>query len=121
MLATHYNIVECLSTILFSTVTPGCGLDSGSTNCSVLLTTLNNVGSTTLFNPVFNNLQQLVIFTCVRFPLIFATNSSYVFYSKAAILYFCLSKLLCTKTTRASRVFIELYRNTSFSSYFICY
>ena len=86
---------------------------------AVLLTTLNNVGRTTLFNPVFNNLQQLVIFTCVRFPLIFATKSSYVFYSKAAILYFCLSKLLCTKATRVSRVFIELYRNTSFARYYM--
>ena len=54
-----------LSTILFSIVTPNCGLDSGSTTCSVLLTTLNNVGSTALFNPVFNNLQHLVIFTRV--------------------------------------------------------
>ena len=41
-----------------SIVKPNCRLDSGSTTCSVLLTTLNNVGSTTLFNPVFNNLQQ---------------------------------------------------------------
>ena len=40
-------------------------MDSGSTTCSVLLTTLNNVGSTTLFKPVFSNLQQLVIFTRV--------------------------------------------------------
>ena len=55
-----------LPTVLFSSVTPDCGLDSGSTTCSVLLTTLNNVGSTTLFNPVFNNLQQLVIFTRVE-------------------------------------------------------
>ena len=54
-----------LSTILFSIVTHNCRLDSGSTTCSVSLTTLNNVGSTTLFNPVFNNLQQLVIFTRV--------------------------------------------------------
>ena len=37
-----------LSTILFSIVTPDCGLDSGSTTCSVLLRTLSNVGSTTL-------------------------------------------------------------------------
>ena len=36
-----------------------------STTLTVLLRTLNNVGSTTLFNPVFNNLQQLVIFTRV--------------------------------------------------------
>ena len=54
-----------LSTILFRIVKPNCRLDSGSKTCSVLLTTLNNVGSTTLFNPVFNNLQQLVIFTRV--------------------------------------------------------
>ena len=44
-----------------------CTLDSGSTTCLVLLTTLNNVGSTTLFNPVFNNLQQLVIFRRVGY------------------------------------------------------
>ena len=50
-----------LSTILLSIVTPDFGLDSGSTTCSILLTTLN-VGSTTLFNPVLNNLQQLLIF-----------------------------------------------------------
>ena len=55
-----------LSIILFSIVTPDCRLDSGSTICYVLLTTLNNVGSTTLFNPVFNNLQQLIIFTSVN-------------------------------------------------------
>ena len=55
-----------LSTILFSIVTPDGRLDSGSTICSVLLTTLNNVRSTTLFNPVFNNIQQLVIFTRVQ-------------------------------------------------------
>ena len=34
-------------------------------HCSILLTTLNNVGSTTLFIPVFNNFQQLVIFCYV--------------------------------------------------------
>ena len=50
-----------------SAVTSDCGLDSGSTTCSILLTTLNNVGSTTLFNPVFNNLQQFVIFCRVLF------------------------------------------------------
>ena len=37
------------------------------TTCPVLLTTMNNVGSRALFNPVFNNgnLPQLVIFTRV--------------------------------------------------------
>ena len=50
------------SAILFSIVTPDRGLDSGSTTCSVLLTTLNNVGSTTLFNAVFIRPEQVVRF-----------------------------------------------------------
>ena len=54
-----------LSTILFSIVSHDCGLDSSQTTCSVLLTKLYNMWRTTLFNPVFNNLQQLIIFTRV--------------------------------------------------------
>ena len=50
------------SAILFSIVTPDRGLDSGSATCSVLLTTLNNVGSTTLFNAVFIRPEQVVRF-----------------------------------------------------------
>ena len=51
-----------LSTILFTIVTPDCGLDPGLTTSSIMLITLNNVGSTTLFNPVFNKLQPKMIF-----------------------------------------------------------
>ena len=36
----------------------------------MLLTTFKNMGSTTLFNSVFNNLQQLVIFCRVLFQTI---------------------------------------------------
>ena len=36
--------------------------NSGSSTCSVLLTTLKNVGSTTLFNPVFTRPEQVVRF-----------------------------------------------------------
>ena len=36
--------------------------NSGSSTCSVLLTTLNNVGSTTLFSPVFIRPEQVVRF-----------------------------------------------------------
>ena len=51
-----------LSTILFSVVTPDCGLDSGPSTCSVLLTTLNNLGSKTLFNAVLIRPEQVVYF-----------------------------------------------------------
>ena len=51
-----------LSTILFSIVTPDCGLIHAQQHCSILLTTRNNVAPTTLLHPVFNNLLQLIIF-----------------------------------------------------------
>ena len=40
--------------------------NSGSSTCSVLLTTLNNVGSTTLFKPVFIRREQVVRFLLCR-------------------------------------------------------
>ena len=51
-----------LSTILFGIVTLDCGLIQAQQYCSILLTTRNNVASTTLLHPVFNNLLQLIIF-----------------------------------------------------------
>ena len=59
-----------LSTILFSIVTPDCGLIQAQQYCSILLTTRNNVAPTTLLHPVFNNLLQLIIFCRVpnEFP-----------------------------------------------------
>ena len=51
-----------LSTILFSIVTPDCGLIQAQKYCSILVTTKNNVASTTLLHPVFNKLLQLIIF-----------------------------------------------------------
>ena len=47
---------------------------SGSSTCSVLLTTLNNVGSTTLFNAVFIRPEQVV-----RFLLCMSIVLCYVF------------------------------------------
>ena len=51
-----------LSTILFSIVTPDCGLLQAQQYCSILLTTRNNVAPTTLLPPVFNNPLELIIF-----------------------------------------------------------
>ena len=45
--------------------------NSGSSTCSVLLTTLNKVGSTTLFNAVFIRPEQVVRFLlCLRSPFL---------------------------------------------------
>ena len=63
LLPTLFNVVNNIVQHCYT----NCRLDSGSTTCSVLLTTLNNVGSTTFFYPVLNNLQQLVIFTRVGY------------------------------------------------------
>ena len=50
------HIVQCCRQYCSaSIVTPDCGLDLTSTTCSILLTTINNMDSTRLFNPVFNN------------------------------------------------------------------
>ena len=51
-----------LSTILFSIVTPDCELIQAQQCWTILLTTLNNVGSTTLFKAVFINPEQVVCF-----------------------------------------------------------
>ena len=51
-----------LSTILFNIVTPDCGLIQAQQCWTLLLTTLNNVGSTTLFKAVFINPEQVVRF-----------------------------------------------------------
>ena len=42
-------------------------VNSGPSTCSVLLTTLNNVGSTTLFNAVFMRPEQVVRFLLCRY------------------------------------------------------
>ena len=49
-----------LSTILFSIVTHDCGLIYAQQCWTILLTTLNNVGSTGLFKAVFINPEQVV-------------------------------------------------------------
>ena len=54
-----------LSTILFSIVTPDCGLIQAQQYCSILLTTMNNVGSKTLNNVVLTALNRLCVFTRV--------------------------------------------------------
>ena len=51
------HIVQCCTTIFFNIVTPDCLLSQAQQYCSVLLTTLNNVGSTTLFNPSPYNMR----------------------------------------------------------------
>ena len=51
-----------LSTILFSIGTPDCGPIQTQQYGTILLTTLNNVGSTTLFKAVFINPEQVVRF-----------------------------------------------------------
>ena len=43
-------------------VEPECSPQSGVTMLNNIVNTLNNVGSTTSFNPVFNKLLQLIIF-----------------------------------------------------------
>ena len=57
----HFSM---LSTILSSIVTPDCGLIQAQKCWTILLTTLNNVGSTTLFTAVFIN---LCVFCCVLY------------------------------------------------------
>ena len=54
-----------LSTILFSIVTPDCRLTQAQQCCTILLTILNNVGSKTLFNAVFNSPEQVLRFFAV--------------------------------------------------------
>ena len=51
-----------LSTLLFGIVTPDYGLIQAQQYCSILLTTRNNVATTTLLHPVFNNLLKLLFF-----------------------------------------------------------
>ena len=48
--------------VLFSIVTPDCGLIQTQQCWTILLATLNNVGSTTLFTAVFSNPEQVVRF-----------------------------------------------------------
>ena len=56
-----------LSTILFGVATPDCGLIQAQQCWTILLTTLNNAGSTTLFNAVFNSPGQVVRFLPCKF------------------------------------------------------
>ena len=58
-----------LSTILFSIVTPDCGLIHDHQYWTILLTTINNVGSTTLFKAVFINPEQVVRFLLCKCTL----------------------------------------------------
>ena len=51
------------STMLFSIVTPDCGLNQAQQYCSILLTTMNNVGSKALNNAVLTALNRLCVFT----------------------------------------------------------
>ena len=51
--------------MLFSIVTPDCGLIQAQQYCSILLTTMNNVGSKTLNNGVLTALNRLCVFTCL--------------------------------------------------------
>ena len=54
-------------TILFNIVTPDCRLIQAQQYRTILLTTYNNVGSTTLFNVVFIRPEQVVRFLlCIR-------------------------------------------------------
>ena len=53
--------------MLFSIVTPDCGLNQAQQYCSILLTTMNNVGSKTLNNAVLTALNRLCVFTRVYF------------------------------------------------------
>ena len=60
-----------LSTSLFSVVTPDRGLIQAQQYCAILLTTLKNAGSKTLFSLVFINPEQVVHFwlcgLCLQF------------------------------------------------------
>ena len=49
------HIVHSMSTILFSIVTSDCGLIQAKQCLTILFTTMNNVGSTTLFSTAFNH------------------------------------------------------------------
>ena len=57
-----------LSTILFSIVTPDCGLMQAQQCWTILLTTLNNVGSTTsrLFSSTLN-MQVVRFYACTKY------------------------------------------------------
>ena len=59
--------------------------NSGSSTCSVLLTTLNNVGSKTLFNPVFIRLEQLLHFWLCRSLVIQLPASSITFFINTSV------------------------------------
>ena len=59
-----YPHCSTLSTILFSIVTPNCGLDSGSTTCS-LFNIVDNIEQCGQHNIVHSCFQQLVIFCYV--------------------------------------------------------
>ena len=60
-----------LSTILFSIATPYCGLiQAQQFNCSILLTTKNNVAPTTLLYSVFNNLCGCVVQSFFSFNIL---------------------------------------------------
>ena len=70
-----------LSTILFSIVTPDCGLIQAQQCGTILLTTLNNVGSTTLFKAVLINPEQVVRFLpCIQGPYHHAGYKLYIYY-----------------------------------------
>ena len=56
-----------LSTILFSVATPDCELIQAQQCRTILLTTLNNAGSTLLFNAVFHSPGQVVRFLLCKF------------------------------------------------------
>ena len=54
-----------LSTIFFRIVIPDCETIQAQHSSAILLTTLNNVGSKTLFNAVSSTLNRLFVFCCV--------------------------------------------------------
>ena len=53
------------SRIFFGIITPECRLIGGQQYCSILLATKNIVFPKMLLHPVFNNLKQLIIFSCL--------------------------------------------------------
>ena len=82
--AVENNLEQCCAAQLFNVVNnieqvvePESSPQSGVTMLNnILLTTLNNVGRTTLLHPVFNNLHQLVIFCRVVKRLRTATTTN---------------------------------------------
>ena len=69
----HWTMFCCqhcsmLSTILFSIVTPDRRLIQAQQYWTIWLTTLNNAGSKTLFNAVFNSPEQVVRFLLCMMP-----------------------------------------------------